>query len=1382
VVSDLGAGGFGVVYRAEQLTTGQQVAIKVVRLVGTQDARALERRIARLEREMRLCAQLHHPNIVGVIDSGRSGDGGIYSVFEFVPGRNLEQVLEAEGPLDPLEIRHLMTEVLDALTCAHGQGVIHRDLKPSNIMVTSTGARRNALVLDFGIGALTDSAQGVDYSKITATNEVLGTIAYASPEQLLSKPTTAASDLYSWGLVFLECLTGEPAVKGTSLMDILLKQISEGPVTIPPALEQHSLGKLLAAVTAKNPDRRPSSTTEVLQMLEACDFSDLRRSPRISRPDAAEPAPAPRAETLRVEYAPRWDDAPRRDDVPRSTREPVGVSISPVSPLDPSTPHGARASTLEGERRQVTMLCVTLTVAAPGGGEPDIEEVDDLVHLGQDICTLIATRYRGHIVSGMGDQTLFRFGYPVAEEDDARRAGAAALAMAADIKQAAEESAKSGKAHLVAGIGIHTGLVVSRGQTAPSTQRVTPGVGATSKLAMWLSAAAAPGTVLISGDARRLLRNHFSFGPAATHELGKGGSITVFPLKSPVPIPSVGGADLGQGPLVGREGELEPLLLRWREARRGRGQTVLVTGELGIGKSRLLAELAVRIGEEPHRWLECRCVPEDQNSALHPFIALLDRMIDFGEERGPTSKRERLRSMLTKLDFDLAEVMPLFVNLLGLPSENGAGHTRHDVAPQRLKERTLNTLVALFFELSEREPVVLAVEDLQWADPTTLELLSMIVREVSSARMLAVFSARPDFQPPWTPAGVLQIQLGRLERPQILEMVSTLAGGVTPPRGVVDQIADRTDGIPLFVEELTRMMGASGLLRERKGDHRGTARPVTAEIPTTLRDLLMARLDRLGRAKGTAQIASVIGREFGLDLLSEVSPLDPTSLREDLDSLVAADLVQRKRRLKSQSYLFKHALIRETAYESMLRRVRQKAHADIARVLEDRFSDMVASRPDLLAHHLAASEQQARAIVYIVEAASGAFQQSAYAEAVGFAEQGLGWLAAVEPGPKHTELELQILDVRMPALMAMKGPGAPEVEAGNARAHALIEGIEDSPFTLPTLGRLTLFYQMRARFQESIATGRRCLALAERVGDAPARIVALSYLAQNLMATAVLHESREAAEQVLSLYDPEEHQDYCLRVLGLDGRVCSHGTLSLVLWMQGYPEEGLTHAKDALARAEEIHHANSIAWTRLYLLAIHHYRRDHGEVRATSARLHEVSERHGLYLGAFAAIMFGWLSHEVAVPEQILGGLRGYGQLFSLPYWTSTAAESDAAGGRPDAAIARLDACIEQAETTGEVYYLPELLRLKGMFILQRDGSAVAPAEACLRRATTLARASGSKTWELRAAVALGGILRSAGRSEEARDMLEPICREFPDGHDLADLVEARTLLDALSH
>jgi TOMM system kinase/cyclase fusion protein len=1369
IQAEIGAGGFGTVYKAVQLATGQQVAIKVLRLQGARDQKTIERRILRLEREMRLCAQLHHPNIVGLIDFGRSDDGDVFSVFEFVPGKNLEELLAEEGAVDPNEARHLMLEVLDALSCAHAQGVIHRDLKPSNIMVIPTGARRNALVLDFGIGAVTDNVPGTEHSRLTATNEVLGTIAYASPEQLFSRPTSPASDLYSWGLVFLECLTGQPVVHGTSMMDALIKQVAANEVEMPAVLAAHPLGRLLRAVLAKKMEDRPASAREVMEWLESCTVTDLRKQ------DLAQPYGAPR---------PDESSSGPRSPFEVSKTQIVQYAPAPVEPAPPSIRIIGGEDALSGERRQVTAVCATLSVVPAADSPLDIEEADQLLYAGQETCARIAARFRGHPTGAMGNQTVFWFGFPSADEDDARRAARAALEMVADLERDAEAQKGAGKPHLEVRIGIHTGIVVSRAGGSPAMQRLVASFGVTSNVVSQLSSIAAPGEIVVSGSTHPLLRQHFSFAalgprPLAARGVDAGATMETYRLEWPIS----GAHGLGEGrpdtPLIGREAELDLLLARWNEARRGKGQIVTITGEVGIGKSRLVRELSARIRNVPHRWLECRSAPENQNTPLRPIVEMLERTLDLADEETPQGKLAKLRSLLQSLDFTLDDNVPLFSTLLGIPlNGNGKnGQTKHELAPHVLKEQLLNALLAMFFELSEREAVILVAEDLHWTDATTLELYTKIVQEASSARILVLFSARPAFVPPWKTADVLQVHLGRLGRDQVKEMVSGLSGNIAPPSsGVIDQIVDRTDGVPLFIEELTRMMHEAGMLAQTRAG-RASLRASAAEVPGTLRDLLTARLDRLGRAKGTAQIAAALGREFTFEVLSAVSPENPKLLQEDLDALVAADLVHRKRRVKGQSYAFKHALIRDTAYESMLKRARQKVHATIARVLTEQFADTQAARPDLLAHHHAEAGHERSAVQHILKAAEASLARSSHAEAIGHATQALAWLTAVDPSRERSMLELRIQSLLIAAHNALRGPGSPEVEAAIVRAQALVDELGDTPFAIPTLVRLALHYQMRARFAEAIAVCQQCISLAERVGDSGTVVAALTTLAQNYLYTGQHEASRSAALRALALFDPQEHASH-VNAADLDFRATCYGTLAFVTWFLGHPDQALAQAQRGLALMEEADHANSIAFSLLYLASVHRYRRDPQRLGATCGRLHELSQKHGLHMGAFAGVFFGALTGDVDVPQQILGGLRAYGQVFSMPYWSSTIAETDAAAGRLDAAIARIDECIRDSESTGEVHYLPELLRLKATFLLRRDPASREDARELLQRAVALSREHKSRMCELRALTALGPLAN--GDAPQVSASLEGLLAEITEGAELPDLQEARSALASL--
>ncbi|WP_437288939.1 TOMM system kinase/cyclase fusion protein [Sorangium sp. So ce406] len=970
ILAELGEGGFGTIYKARQLATGQFVAIKVLQLGSSGAAQAREKRVARFQLEMQLCGQLHHPNIVRLIDSGQADEAVVYSVFEFVPGKDLAHILAEEGPLDAREARHFMLQILDALGCAHAQGVIHRDLKPANLMIIPTGARRNVLVLDLGIGALTEEAKREQKTRITLSNESVGTPAYAAPEQLRGQPPTPRSDLYAWGLVFLECLTGKRVIAGDTAADVIFNQLSADPVPIPAILLDHPLGDILRRATAKDAAARNVTTEGLLRELEECDVSGLRSR---SAPARLQPA-APDMRTDTVELA----------------RQSSGGALS--------------SRLVEGERRQITAVCCSLAASSTAHGPVDTEELDQLLGLQQEACTMIARRFNGHVAGVLGDSVLFYFGYPTAREDAARRAAEAARQMAADLVRRRKALEAERKTRIDLRIGIHTGLVIARELRDPTIAGLGYIVGTTPKIAAWLSAAAEPGSILVSGETQRLLRKHFALEEDGTRSLeGFETPVEVFRLQEG----NVSGG-LRDTPLVGRARELEILLERWGRARGGAGQAVLITGEPGIGKSRLARELEEKSRDEPHTWLESRCTPDSANSAFYPIVDLLGRMLDPQREAKADEKVSQLEALLSRYGFDLGEAMPLFAPLLSLPLP--ARWAPLDVSPQKKRELTRGAVLSLFFEMAEKAPIVLAIEDLHWADPSTMELLVQLVGEVGSARVMALFTARPEFSPSWPSTAVVAVQLSRFGRAEVELMAAKITGGRALPGEALEAITSRTDGVPLFVEELVLTMLEAGALVERDGGYE-LAKPLSeVAIPSTLRDLLVARLDRLRRAKETAQVASAIGREFTFELLRAVSPLDEAAAQEDLDKLVAAELVFRRRRIKGAAYIFKHALVRDAAYQSMLKRSRVEVHARIARALEEKLPEVVAhgavemseasqvGSPDAgrfyssLAHHWSRAEVLDKAVRYFVRAGEHAKAVYANEEAIGFYRAAIGQL------------------------------------------------------------------------------------------------------------------------------------------------------------------------------------------------------------------------------------------------------------------------------------------------------------------------------------------------------------------------------------------------------
>ncbi|KFE62314.1 TOMM system kinase/cyclase fusion protein [Hyalangium minutum] len=1313
ILSPLGEGGFGQVYRARHRSTNQDVAIKLLKTAHLED----EHHVARFRREMQLCARLYHPHIVRLIDSGVTADNQLYSVFEYVPGRSLAEVV-AQGPIAAEEATHLMLQVLDALGAAHKLGIIHRDLKPQNIMVAMTGVRRNALVLDFGLGTLPQEAMMGGAAPLTRSREVLGTPAYAAPEQLRSELVTERTDLYAWGLTFLECLTGQRAMSGATLQEVLYKQLGPDPIPFPDWLERHRLGPLLRKVTQKDPKAREVTAQGLIQELES------------------------RAREGGGSGAPQ-----------------MGAGMGAGQALVETVIMKA-----DGEHRQLTAVCIGVTLAGLEERE-DVEEADQL-HRGLYVALAeIARRLEAHVGGVLAERMVVFMGYPTAREDDARRAARMALEMVSELEQRAQELAEKHGASLEVRVGIHTGLVVSPSVLGGSSALSSAPVGPVPSVASRLAERASPGAILVSTQTAKLLRDAFELMPAQEAQAGSW-SMQSFELG-----PELRTASHGQvAPLFGRLWETELLRQRWRQVVAGVGQALLITGEPGIGKSRLAQELAQQARDVPHTFLECRCSPEWRHSTLRPVVDLLERLL--GLDRGSTPEQAvaALEALLLRYGFVLAEFLPLFAALLSLKDPSGR-YPPPPMSPQRQKEETFQALLGLLFEMAQQQPVLLLVEDLHWADPTTLELLGQLVGDVSGARLCALLTARPEFTPPGSASQVLQVQLGRLERSQVEEMVKRLTQGVLLSAEVVERILERTDGVPLFVEELTRMVVES---LSRQGD---TPRKVgSLEVPSTLRDLLMARLDRLGVAKATAQLASALGRDFSYEVLLAASASDEAMLKKDLEALVVADLVHRRRGARGSGYAFKHALIRDTAYEAMPKQMRRQMHARIAAALEQRFPELVQQRPDVLARHHAGAEQKREALGYALKAAVGALMRSAHAEALSHATEALEWLGAISDERERAKVELEFNEVITPALMATRGWTDAAVKAHVERSQALIDLLGDSPRVVPTLWALASYHHLRAQHTQARALAERLVSMEGLTQHASHQAVTLPLLGDSLCAQGLFVESGECLGRALSLR--EDAVPSAASMYALDPRVQAMLSLGFVRWHLGFPDEGLRVMESALARARDLNHMSTRAVASIYTLVLYHLRLEFARLDTLSSELVELTTRQRLVSqGAYAQLLRCVATRDLQGMQRILALLEEHG---SALYWSSYAsivAEVESSLGHHEAALQRLEEALRRAQASGEGFSQLHVLYRYGNALLAQNPDSN-EGEAKLREAIALARERSARMVELRAAVPLCKQLLRKGQHAEARELLMPLYGQFTEGFDTLDLQRARAVME----
>ena len=821
----------------------------------------------------------------------------------------------------------------------------------------------------------------------------------------------------------------------------------------------------------------------------------------------------------------------------------------------------------EAERRQLTVMFVDLVGSTVLSSELDPEDMRELISAYHSLAAASINRNGGFVAKYMGDGVLAYFGYPRAHEDDAEGAVQAGLEVVRAIRGL--ESAAGTPLHVR--IGIATGLVVVGDLLGSGAAREQMVVGETPNLAARLQALAEPDSVVIAAATRRLVGDlfqcldlggvevkGFAVPVRAYRVLGVGTAESRFEAFHPTPL----------APLVGREEEMGLLLRRWQEARSGEGRVVLLSGEPGVGKSRMLVSLRERLGEERHVPVRYFCSPHHQDSALHPVTAQLERAAGFARGDPPEARLAKLEALLVPTS-PTTEDVALLAELLSLP--HGERYALPRLAPQRRRELTFEALLRLLERLSARGPLLMVFEDVHWIDPSSRALLDLVVERATGLALLLLITFRPEFEAPWIGRPhVMSLVLNRLGPQQGAALVRTLAGDAALPDDLVAAIVERTDGVPLFLEELTQTMleaGATGL---------AAATPWAAlAVPATLHDSLMARLDRLDpAAREAAQVGAVIGREFSHELLAAVAGFGEGELAAALDQLIGAGLVFRSVSGPDAGYLFKHALVRDAAYGTLLRDRRRQLHAGIARTLEERFPGLTETGPELIAHHLTEAGHAERAVRYWIDAGRRSAERSADREAVSHLRRGLEVLAGL---PSSTERDRTELDFQLAIgtpLIALFGWSGPQVAAAYERAGALCESLGDDEHLITTLFGLASNRIVRGETRAAERLAEQCRVLTEH-GRRPAdRLLAHRAMGAALMQLGALREARVEFEQISALYDPQRDRSLAARCV-TDPRASGLSFLAIVLWIMGYPEQAQRTAGGASRYAAELGHANT---------------------------------------------------------------------------------------------------------------------------------------------------------------------------------------------------------------
>jgi class 3 adenylate cyclase/tetratricopeptide (TPR) repeat protein len=843
---------------------------------------------------------------------------------------------------------------------------------------------------------------------------------------------------------------------------------------------------------------------------------------------------------------------------PAQTLTPQATPTATPADAPTSSPAPGRYAP-EAERRQVTVLFCDLVDSTKLSQQLDAEDYRAVVRAYQQAAVKAMQPWDGYVAQYLGDGLMVYFGWPTAHEDAAVRAVHASLALLTALEplNTTQLEPRYG-VRVQVRLGLHTGMAVI-GEIGGGDQYEQLAMGDTPNIAARLQGLADPDTVVLSAVTARLVQRRFALETLGTHQLkGVTEPMQVFQVLG---LPDTADDEEAATPgravfLVGRDEELGLLRRRWEQSKAGLGQVVLISGEAGIGKSSLVEAMRAQVRREGFTRVTFRCSPYHTNSALYPVIEHVQRVFQLQRDDPPAVKLDKLERTLRTSRLPLEDVVPLFAALLSVPLPE-ARYTAPRLTPQQQKQQTHDALVAWMLEEAERQPVLVVWEDLHWADPSTLENLGLLLDQSRTSAILNLLTFRPEFVPPWpSRSHMTPLTLNRLERPQVEALITHLAGGKALPAEVVAYIVARTDGVPLFVEELTKMLLESDVLHQEAERYTLTGPLSVVAIPTTLQDSLMARLDRLPMIREVAQLGAVLGREFAYEMLRALAGVEESLLQERLAQLVDTELLYQRGRPPRAKYIFKHALVQDAAYASLLKSTRQQYHQQVAQMLEARFPDTVETEPELVAHHYTEAGCYAQAVGYWQQAGQRAIQRSANVEAIAHLRQGIELLTTLPDTPARVQSELTLQTTLGPALMATRGYAAPEVAATYNRARELCEQAGDTSELFPVLWGMVVLYLGRAEHETARELGEQCLTLARRLDDQALLLEAHLALGDSWFHLGQLSQAHAHFEQGMRIYDPQQHHALAFRYANVDpGAVCL-AFAGLTLWLQGLSGSG----------------------------------------------------------------------------------------------------------------------------------------------------------------------------------------------------------------------------------
>ncbi|KZN61578.1 TOMM system kinase/cyclase fusion protein [Pseudoalteromonas luteoviolacea] len=1325
LLNKIGEGGFGKVFKAKQNSTGQIVAIKFLAIEPHCEEQKKQRYIERFKRETSLSSQLQHPNIVRLLDQGQLDEDLLYGVFEFVEGRSLREHLLIEGPFSAPEATDIMSQVLDALIHAHSKGIVHRDIKPANIMLSKTGAKLHAKILDFGIGTLTHDSRQADFRTLTLTQETLGTPSYSAPEQLRGEPATTKTDLYVWGLVYLECLTGSPAMNGTSVASIYHKQLSDAHIPIPSALLGHPLAGLLRRVLNKSAIERVITGEEAFNELKSINVSNLVGVISDFTP------PAHDDETIVI-----------RND---SLGQNPGFNYTALT-----------------ERKQITVLAVRYSTTFVDNREHDLDVIDTLIKSQSNHCIDIATRFGAYHVGSVADTSLFYFGHPNASDNDTRLCARSALEIVSDITKRNALIRDAHGAQINVHVGINTGIFITYADKTPD--------GHVANAAMALARTAKEKQILCSAESRSILDPYSEFETFVPLKLGQSfRPENVYDLKGERQVEAFGfmRGTRNNHDLIGRTEELNKALSLLSNPNSAYN-FAYVYGEAGIGKSRLLQEIRGNASDYQH--LVAQCLPEHKNNALYPVINLVKYLFNTAKS-DPKLISAHFKEIISQQNraMNTEQVLPILLMWLNieLPSDMHAS----SLAPEQQKALLFDAMAYLLLSQlhSINNQKLYVFEDIHWADTITLDFISYFT-SVTSNQHAVVCTSRNVIPNRFDEQKALCLQLKKLPYEATAQFIVKLFDNQPVSENVIDILNSRTDGIPLFIEELVGMLRQKELVELNKhGEIDFSSPDKLDQVPSSLRESLQQKLDGLNHAKETAQLAATIGREFEYDILVAASSLSENQIQNDLNELISNDLIIQQRRVNRDSYIFKHALVRDAGYESMDRTVATVKHKVIADTFAHYFLSRAENQPDMLAQHYAKAHGFIEASSWGVKHAKQLLKNALYSEIIDYSAQIQTWLNQIDEGCDKLYLELESKDIALTANMTIYGYGAETVLAQSRdiesivhklSAHQLTHEQQEFCAASQIKSDWTLFLSAHycSNRTDAISFGYKLLKQTQELSDRQAEMVVKVQLGQAHYVDGDLMESIAFYEEALGMYQADTDDTLSLKY-GTDPQVLALCFASISYAFAGNSEKAYNYVYKARDIAEKLNDSTSIVFAYMFIAQVASFLHDKDVVIETIEH-YEQHHRDGelTYFEQYLYLYYFCLTGKTEQARKSLDAQIESGQVFAIAWYATYIADAYLAAGDIQAAYELIDTCLARSIKNNEGAAIPVLENKLAEITCRLEEKDLSRAKALLQ--SSIARSQDCKAHliELEAQIVLAKHLQEP----QAISRIDEIINQYP--------------------